>query len=533
MAEQDNAQRVVDPPYDLLIVGAGINGAAIARDAVGRGLSVLLCDQGDIGGATSSASSKLIHGGLRYLEHYEFRLVAEALAEREVLLKIAPHLTRPLRFVMPQVAALRPAWMLRLGLLLYDGLGKLGSRVTLPGAASVDLAASPLGAPLRAEFRRGYTYSDVSADDARLTLLTALDAAERGAAVLPRTRFLAARRQSGRWLAQLQDLGSGSELTISARALVNAAGPWVAELLSRLPAGIKRDRVKLVKGSHIVVPRLYAGEHAYILQNPDKRVIFLLPFEQEFTLIGTTDIGVTQADAATATAPEIDYLCAAASRFLREPLRPDDVVWHYSGVRALHDDGHSDPAALTRDYTLILDTQLQAPALSVFGGKLTTHRKLAEAALARLGPWFAAMAPPWTATQALPGGDFADREELLAALRQEHPQLPRDWLQCLVRRHGSRATRVIGDARSVADLGRDFGGGLYEREVAHFISVEWAQSSDDILWRRSKVGLFMSPAQRAALAVWLKSCRIAGPAPSLRRPAPQAQFDATATAPRA
>ena len=491
-----------DAVYDLLVVGGGINGCAIARDAAGRGLTVLLCEQGDIAGATSSASSKLIHGGLRYLEHYEFRLVAEALAEREVILKIAPHLARPLRFVLPQAAALRPAWMLSLGLMLYDGLGKLTRRVTLPRAQRVDLAHSPLGAGLRPEFDRGYAYSDVAADDARLTLANAVAARELGARVLPRTAFVPARREAGQWRATLRSAAGESE--VQARALVNAAGPWVAELLERLPPGIRRDRVQLVRGSHIVVPRLYAGEHAYILQNEDKRVIFLLPFERAFTLIGTTDVVVTQADAPQASAEEIAYLCTAASRYSRQPVRPADVLWHYSGVRALHDDGHRDPAAVTRDYTLVLDAQ-RAPVLSVFGGKLTTHRKLAETALARLAPWFAHMGPAWTDSRPLPGGDILGLREHTAALLRAYPQLPADWLAQLARRHGSRAARVIGGARNSADLGRDFGGGLYEREVEYFIAEEWAHSAEDILWRRSKAGLFLDPAQRADFDQWLRA----------------------------
>ena len=504
-AMTDNA--TAGPPHDLLIIGGGINGTAIARDATGRGLSVLLCEQGDIAGATSSASSKLIHGGLRYLEHYEFRLVAEALAEREVMLKIAPHLAHPLRFVLPQVPSLRPAWMLRLGLMFYDGLGKLTRRVTLPGAERIDLTRSPLGEGLRPEFRSGFAYSDVAADDARLTLANAVAARELGAAVRPRTLFVGARRDAGHWLATLRDTGSGKETVVHARALVNAAGPWVAELLTRLPAGVKRDRVQLVKGSHIVVPRLYAGEHAYILQNPDKRVIFLLPFEQAFTLIGTTDIVVTRPDSPVATPEEIAYLCTAASRFTRTPVEVADVLWHYSGVRALHDDGHRDPAELSRDYTLILDAQLETPLLSVFGGKLTTHRKLAEAALARLGPWFPQMGPAWTDTQPLPGGDIAGTAQLLLDLRTRHPQLPTDLLAQLARRHGSRAARVLGDAQNLADLGRDFGGGLYQREVEYFVAEEWAQNAEDILWRRSKCGLFMSPAQQGELSQWLKNGR--------------------------
>ena len=491
------------PLYDLLIVGGGINGCAIARDAAGRGLSVALCERGDIAGATSSNSSKLIHGGLRYLEHYEFRLVAEALGEREVMLKIAPHLARPLTFVMPQVPSLRPAWMLRLGLAFYDALGKLARRVTLPAARRVSLNRSPLGRGLRPEFRRGFAYSDVACDDARLTLACALSAQELGAAIAPRCEFLAARREDGCWLATLKD--DAGERLVRARALVNAAGPWVAQLLARLPAGVKRDRVQLVRGSHIVLPRLYAGEHAYILQNPDKRVIFLIPFEQEYTLIGTTDVAVSDPEAPRATADEIAYLCESANGFTRTPVLPSAVLWHYAGVRALYDDGHNNPSAVSRDYALILDPHADAPLLSVFGGKLTTHRKLAETALARLAPWFPRMGRPWTDRVALPGGDIKSRQQLLADLVDRHPGLDPAWLAALARRHGSRAERVIGDARAMPDLGRDFGGGLYQKEVEYFIAAEWARTAEDILWRRSKLGLAMSSSQQEELARWLRA----------------------------
>lgn len=494
--------------HDLLIIGGGINGAGIARDAAGRGLSVLLCEQGDIGGATSSASSKMIHGGLRYLEHYEFRLVAEALAEREVMLKIAPHLTRPLRFVMPHVATLRPAWMVRLGLLLYDTLGKLHRNSTLPASTSLDLRRSPYGAALREGFVRAHVYSDVMDDDARLTLATVRAAHELGADIQPRTRCVAAHREGDVWHVTLQD--RDSTRTVMARALVNAAGPWVAELLACLqPASVPdqhRPTVQLIKGSHIVVPRLYPGEHAWLLQNDDRRVIFLLPYEDQYTLIGTTEVKLASLDAARhpqASAAEIDYLCRAVNRFFRHTLHPADVVWHYAGMRPLYDDGHGNPADVTRDYTLLLDgTAPLAPLLSIFGGKLTTHRKLAEAALERLAPWFPAMGPAWSDRQPLPGGDFSDFNALHADLCQHYPQLPADWLRQLAHRHGSRAERVLAGARTPAELGTDFGGGLYQREVEYFIAHEWADSAEDVLWRRGKFGLHMSAVQREELFRW-------------------------------
>ena len=491
--------------FDLLIVGGGINGAGIARDAAGRGLSVHLCEQGDLGGATSSASSKMIHGGLRYLEYHEFRLVAEALAEREVMLKIAPHLTRPLRFVMPHVPSLRPAWMIRLGLLLYDSLGRLSRKLTLPGSAAIDLSRSPLGAALQDGYKKGFIYSDVTVDDARLTLANAKAAHLLGAVISPRCRFVSARREQGLWTATLEDAGERRE--IRARALINAAGPWVAEVMDTLPAGGKTPQagVQLVKGSHIVVPRLYQGEHAFILQNDDRRVVFLLPFADEFTLIGTTDVRVDRPEATAISADEIDYLCRAASRYLRQPVAVKDVVWRYSGVRPLYDDGQNNPSAVSRDYTFVLDRDEALPVLSIFGGKLTTYRKLAEAALARLEPWFPHMGPPWSDSQPLPGGDFTTLAGLVAELQQRHPGLPPAWLQQLARRHGNLAARVIGAAASVAALGQDFGGGLYQREVEYFIEQEWAQTAEDILWRRSKMGLSMTPAEQNSLTHWLEN----------------------------
>ncbi len=499
-----------DPIHDLLIVGGGINGTGIARDAAGRGLSVLLCEQGDLGGATSSASSKMIHGGLRYLEYFEFRLVAEALAEREVLLRIAPHLTRPLRFIMPHVPSLRPAWMIRLGLLLYDSLGRmggLGRRVTLPGSAAVELDRPPLAESLQARYRKGFVYSDVAVDDARLTLANASAARLLGAVISPRCRFLGAARTQGLWHATLED--AGGRKIVLARALVNAAGPWVAEVTDTLPAGAgtPRAKVQLVKGSHIVVPRLYPGEHAFILQNDDRRVVFLLPFAERFTLIGTTDIRVDQPEDARISTDEVAYLCRAASRYVRTPVEAGNIVWSYSGVRPLFDDGRSDPSAVSRDYTFVLDRTADLPALSIFGGKITTHRRLAEAALARLRPWFPQMGPAWTDSRPLPGGDFGTLSELVDGLRQHHPALPPSWLRALALRHGSESDKVIGDAQSVAALGRDFGGEsyhLYQREVEYFIEHEWAQSAEDILWRRSKAGLSMTPAQQAEFASWLE-----------------------------
>lgn len=520
----------MDTPYDLLIIGGGINGAAIARDAAGRGLTVCLLEQGDIAGATSSASSKMIHGGLRYLEHYEFRLVAEALAEREVMLKIAPHLARPLSIVMPHVVRQRPAWMIRLGLLLYDHLGHLrrdAPRTTLPASRAVDLRRAPFAGLLHADHEKGFVYADVIDDDARLTLATVRSAAELGAAIRTRTRCIAAHRDGPHWRIQLENQGQRSEA--AARVVVNAAGPWVSEVLaSCLPQQQQRDSrppmVRLIKGSHIVVPRLYAGNHGWLLQNDDHRVIFMLPFEDDYTLIGTTEVKVEQAATAvppTASAGEIDYLCHAVGRFFRHAPQPADVVWSYAGLRPLFDDGHGDPAAVTRDYTFLLDAPADAaPLLSIFGGKLTTHRRLAEAALERLAPWFPQMGRHWTASRALPGGDFTDFAQLLAELQRRYPALPAHLLHRLARRHGSLTTAVLGAARSPDELGRNFGGGLHELEVSYFVDHEWAQSADDVLWRRSKAGLRMSPAEREAFSAWFAGRYPAAASTTAAAPAP-------------
>lgn len=488
---------------DLLIIGGGINGAGIARDAAGRGLSVALCEQGDIAGATSSTSSKLIHGGLRYLETGQFRLVHESLTEREILLSIAPHLMRPTRFVIPHTPQLRPAWMMRLGLIFYDWL----SRRTLPAAQTIDLATSLCGRALQPDYRTGFVYSDVQTDDARLVILNLRDAAERGASILPRTRLISARREADHlWCATLLDTITGRTQDYRARALVNAAGPWVASLFDRLPTSQQQHGIRLVKGSHIIVPRLYDGKHAYTLQHIDRRIIFLLPWERNYTLIGTTDIELSNpAEPPKISAEEIAYLCAAVNRYTRKQIQPGDVVWQFSGVRALFDDGKDNASAVTRDYRLQLDdAEGKAPLLSVFGGKLTTYRRLAERVMEKLQPWFPASGQAWTANTALPGGD-CPLAETISQLQASHPSLPPAWLEQLAHRHGSRALRLLAGVRETKDLGLDFGGGLYEIEVAHFLAHEWAHEAEDILWRRTKTGLHMTPEQRVWFAKWLAS----------------------------
>jgi glycerol-3-phosphate dehydrogenase len=475
---------------DLLVIGGGINGAGIARDAAGRGLSVTLVEKRDLAAATSSASSKLIHGGLRYLEHFEFRLVAEALAEREIMLRIAGHLTWPTRFIAPHVPELRPRWMIRTGLFLYDHLAR---RSLLPGSQAVRLDRPPYAAGLRPELKHGFVYSDCRVDDARLVIVNALDAAARGARVLVNTEVRRGRRVSGLWHAEL----SNGE-TIQARAVVNAAGPWVKEVLNGHLGESTRDSMRLVKGSHIVLARLYEGEHAFILQNDDRRVVFMIPFEDRFTLVGTTDVDYEGDPAApSASDEEIDYLCRAVGRYLTRTPKAAEVLWRYSGVRPLYDDGSADPSAITRDYTLRVDDEDgAAPVLSVFGGKITTYRRLAEHALEKLAPYFSAMKPAWTARSALPGSDFTDRETAKRSLFAQYPNVPQEVMQGVFRRHGTLAAQVLGDGR----LGEHYGAGLTERELAYFREREWAHRADDVLWRRTKCGLHMTEAQRSRVA---------------------------------
>jgi glycerol-3-phosphate dehydrogenase len=498
--------------YDIFIIGGGINGAGVARDAAGRGLRAALCEQGDFAGATSSASTKLIHGGLRYLEYCEFRLVAEALAEREHLLAIAPHISRPLRFVMPHVKELRPRWMIRLGLWLYD---HIGGRISLPHSHGVSLADTPFGAGLRPDLTRGFVYSDAWVDDARLVILNLRSAQRHGAEIFARTRMVGARREGEMWVCTLEDSETRTRREITARAIVNAAGPWVVDVESQLQTpdpstNGKRRRagVKLVRGSHIVVPSLFQGEHAYILQNDDRRIVFMIPYEGKYTLIGTTD--VPQADmknGAQISADEEDYLLRAVNRYLAQPVDRDAIVWCYAGVRPLFDDESDNPSAVTRDYTLMLDDTDEVPSLSVYGGKITTYRRLAESVLDKLAPWLRTTRGSWTREEALPGGEFAcaQRDAELARLQASYPGLPAGWLTQVFQRHGLAAYELLGDAKNLDDLGRNFGGGLTEREVEHFVKHEWARAPEDILWRRTKCGLHMSDAQRAAFSEYFSS----------------------------
>ncbi len=487
---------------DLLVVGGGINGVGIARDAAGRGLSVTLVEQGDLASATSSWSSKLIHGGLRYLEQYEFGLVREALQEREVLLKLAPHIIRPLIFVLPYDASMRPAWMIRAGLWLYD---HLGGPITLPGSKAVSFPHMEFSAGLRPEIRKGFVYSDCRVDDSRLTVLNAMSARDKGATILTRTRFDGAKRADGVWHARLAPRGA-APVELRAKAIVNAAGPWVVDVLGKIEGERIRERVRLVKGSHIIVPKVHSQGHAFILQNPDKRVVFVIPYERDFSLIGTTDVAVANVEeAARITPEETDYLVAAANRFLAKPIRAADVVHSYAGVRPLYDDGSDNPSEVTRDYVLKVDHEAKrAPLLTVFGGKITTYRRLAEEALEGLEPFFAKLKGPWTATEALPGGDVGHFNAYRDAMHARYPELGRDLVEGVVRRHGTRTPEVLGDARHPEGLGQGFGAGLTQREVEYLVTEEWAETAEDILWRRTKCGLHMTPQQREALADFLR-----------------------------
>jgi glycerol-3-phosphate dehydrogenase len=489
-------------PVDLLVVGGGINGCGIARDAAGRGLGVVLCEKGDLGSATSSASSKLIHGGLRYLEHWELRLVREALIEREVLLRAAPHIIWPLRFVLPHSKEQRPAWMIRLGLLLYD---HLGGRKLLPKSEGLDLRSHPAGAPLEERYVRGFAYADCWVEDSRLVVLNARDAAERGATVLTRTACVRALREDGLWRARLEGPDGAHE--VLARCLVNATGPWVSRFLAEAAGMPGVGRMRLVKGSHIVVPRMFDHGYPYILQNDDRRIVFVIPYERRFTLIGTTDLAYDGDPARVRiTEEETGYLCRAVNRYFRHKIAPADVVWAYGGVRPLYDDSRSDVSAVTRDYVFDLDAgDGRAPLLSVFGGKITTYRKLAEHALARLRPVMRFEAGPWTAGAHLPGGDIpgADFEGFLRDSTRRWPFVPEAVLRRLARAYGTRIEHILGEASALDDLGVHLGGGLFEAELAYLVGEEWAQTTEDVLWRRSKLGLHLAEAERAEVAAWL------------------------------
>ena len=489
--------------FDVAVIGGGVNGCGVARELQGRGARVILFEKDDLASHTSSASTKLIHGGLRYLEHYEFRLVREALEERERLWAIAPHIIWPLRFVLPLHDSPRPAWMLRLGLFLYD---HIGGRRRLPPTRALDLTTDPAGRGLAAGTQHGFEYSDCWVDDARLVVLNAMDAAERGATIHTRTAVTGLERASDHW--RIEALGAQGRTAAQSRILVNCAGPWVGEMTAL--AGAQSDHhVRLVRGSHIVIRRRFTHDRAYIFQGRDRRIVFAIPYEHDFTLIGTTDADHQGSpDHPTASAAEIDYLLQAASGYLAEPVKASDIVWSYSGVRPLIDDGSGRPEETTRDYTLELDISGGAPVVTVFGGKITTYRRLAESvaqALKGLSP--AAERRSWSAQAALPGGDFpitgfeALVSELQAAFAWADPSLMRR----LARAYGTRTWRLMQGAAGPSDLGRSFGAGLTEREVEYLRRNEWAHTADDILWRRSKLGLRLSATEVQALSAWLEA----------------------------
>ncbi|MDD9910005.1 MAG: glycerol-3-phosphate dehydrogenase [Ahrensia sp.] len=497
--------------YDIFIVGGGINGCGIARDAVGRGFSVCLAEMNDFASGTSSWSSKLIHGGFRYLEHYEFRLVREALSEREVLLASAPHIIWPLRFVLPHHKAMRPAWLLRLGLFLYD---HIGARRLLPGTTALNLTTHPLGEPLKDDYVKGFEYSDCWVNDARLVVLNARDAADRGADLRSRTKVVAARREDGAWTVEMEGR-DGQRTSVRAKLIVNAAGPWVDKLLNNAMGKNDAHNVRLVQGSHIIVPKIHDGNQAYIFQHSDGRVIFALPYETDFTLIGTTDRDYEGDPGDAAISPEeISYLCEVASSYFRKPVAEDDIVWTYSGVRPLYDDGATEAQEATRDYVLKRDGD---PALiNIFGGKITTYRRLAESMMSEIEAVLGKRGGPWTANSTLPGGDFAvsDFADQVAALLENYPFLDEQSAHRLMRLYGTKARDILGDARQTEDLGTHFGASLTQAEVRYLIERELARSADDILWRRTKQGLLFSKPERAALQSFVESRLASGQADS-------------------
>ena len=487
---------------DIFIIGGGINGAGIARDAAGRGLSVTLCEKDDLAQGTSSRSGKLVHGGLRYLEYYEFRLVKEALIEREVLLNSASHIIQPMRFVLPHSKNERPAWLVRLGLFLYD---HLGGRKKLPGTRSLNLTRDPEGAPLKDIFTRGFEYSDCWVDDARLVILNALDAADKGATILTRTQCTSARRENGVWTIKMCNQLTGESQSIRAKVVINAAGPWVNDIIERVAGSDSQRQVRLVKGSHIIVPKFWQGQQAYLIQNNDKRVIFINPYEQDKALIGTTDIPYTGSiEAVSADEDEITYLIDAVNRYFKESLQRQDVISTFSGVRPLFDDGQGNPSAVTRDYVFDLDDLDGAPLLNIFGGKITTFRKLAEHALLKISPYFPEMGEDWTKMGILPGGDFAqaDYAQFMQHTRLKYPWLPRILVDHYGRLYGTRLDKILKKSTEISDLGLHFGAQLYAAEVTYLVKHEWAITAEDVLVRRTKQGLHLSIDETHTFKEW-------------------------------
>ena len=497
--------KLADNEYDLLVIGGGVNGTGIAADAAGRGLKVLLCEQSDLACATSSNSSKLIHGGLRYLEHYEFRLVKEALAEREVLLKNAPHIMWPLTFRLPHQKHLRPAWMIRIGLFMYDNLAK---RVTLPASKSIKFGEHSV---LEPSITKGFEYADGWVDDSRLVILNALAAQQKGAVIATQTKCVKAHREENKWQVTLEQQGTQSRYAISAKGIVNAAGPWVAKLFDEALEEKSPQNIRLVKGSHIVVPRIHDEPQAYILQNKDQRIVFVIPFEDDYSLIGTTDVehkGAPQD--VKISEEEIDYLIDITNNYFKTPIKRQDIVHTFSGVRPLLDDESVNAQAVTRDYKLELSSEGKyTPLLSVFGGKITTYRKLAEAAVNKLEDFYPQMSEAWTKHSALPGGDFSSVKALKAQLQTRYNWLPQILLNRFLRTYGTRAENVLGNAKQLSDLGQDFGHNLFAAEVDFLLNEEWAENAYNILWRRTKLGLRFNEAQTASLNNYIEQSKAA------------------------
>ena len=512
-------------PIDLFVIGGGINGCGIARDAAGRGLSVVLAEMNDLASATSSASTKLFHGGLRYLEYFEIRLVREALIERETLLRAMPHISWPMRFVlpyhkdmrfegstptskilnvvMPWMKGRRPAWLIRFGLFLYDNLG---GRKILPGTTTVDLTTDPVGRPINDKFKQAYEYSDCWIEDSRLVVLNARAAQALGAQIMTRTKVVSAHQVDGQWDVTVEN--EHGQQTIRARMIVNAGGPWVGDIIHNTVGLNSSEGVRLVRGSHIVTKRLFDHDKCYFFQGTDGRIIFAIPYETDFTLIGTTD--AEQADPhvkPVCTDAEQEYLCNFASEYFKKPVTRADIVWTYSGVRPLYDDGASSATAATRDYTVKVDTSAGAPVLNVFGGKITTYRRLAEAAMDKIAPVLGVTKGPWTADVPLPGGDFpvGDVERLIAELRNLYPFLDPFWARRLIRAYGTESRTVLGDAKTAADMGERFGSTLTAREVTWLMTREFARFAEDVVWRRNKLGLRLTAGQIMALDVWMQA----------------------------
>ena len=494
--------------YDLFIIGGGINGCGIARDAAGRGYSVFLCEMNDLASGTSSQSTKLIHGGLRYLEHYEFRLVREALTEREILWQQAPHIIRPLRFILPYHQQLRPAWLLRLGLFLYD---HIGGRKKLPPTTSLNLKQDKEGEPLNPQYSKGFEYSDCAVDDARLVILNALDAAERGASIHTRSKCIDMQRKAGYWLLSVEDQLTKKQTKIKAKVLINASGPWADRVLTTLNTDKQGKNIRLVQGSHIIVPKLYSHNKCYIFQNKDQRIIFAIPYYEDFTLIGTTDQEYTGDPSKTKiTQNEIDYLCLSANHYFKHKISAKDVISTFSGVRSLYNDGASKAQEATRDYVLRVDKEndTDATMINVFGGKITTYRRLAEAVMEKVATLMERKdRPQWTQTSPLPGGDFAinDFKKLCQQLNNQYPFLSKKEANYFIRQYGTRAKNILGKATSYQDLGQAFSQGLYQAEVEYLIQTEWALTAEDILWRRTKLGLYFTKQQQQTLEKWLNS----------------------------